>query len=102
MECLGWDAWYNRMPGAGDDDLHVAGKCRLESSSIGSRLVPSNEGIIDDPDVFVLSLEVERLPVGDYMLDEREVSSRGDAVQTVKRVRIQGGVSAEVPVREVQ
>lgn len=102
MECFDWEAWYDRMPGANDDDLHVTGKCRLESSSIQVRLEPGNEGIVDEPDLFVLELEVERPPAGDDMVEEREVSWNGDAGQGIKRVRIRGGSSSDIPVREVQ
>ena len=102
MECFEWDAWYNRMPGAGDTDLHVTGKCRLESSSFELSLAPGNEGIVDEPDLFVLTLEVRRPPAGDDRMDEREVTWRGDAGQGIKRVRIQGEASAHIDVREVQ
>jgi len=100
MDCFDWEAWCNRMPGARDEDLHVSGKCRLESSSLGLRLVPGNEGVVDEPDLFVLSLEVDRPQVGDDRVEEREVSWSGDAGQGVQRVRLQGAASAEIAVRE--
>lgn len=98
MDCRDWEAWYNRMPGTNDPRLHVAGKCTLESSSISISLVPGNEGIVDEPDLFVLDLRVERPDIGDTQVVERDVSWVGDAGPSIARVRIQGGASAQVSV----
>ncbi len=37
MDCYDWSAWYNRMPGVNDPNLHVSGHCRLSSSSVAGR-----------------------------------------------------------------
>jgi hypothetical protein len=93
-----WSAWYNRMPGAGDTDLHVVGRCRLPSGSIKVTLEPGNVGTVPDPSLFALqaTVEVPEVGTGDWV--EREVPWQGDAGQDVKTVRIQGDLQAEVPV----
>jgi hypothetical protein len=98
MDCREWEAWYNRMPGTNDSRLHVAGKCTLESSSISISLAPGNEGVADEPDLFVLELSVDRPSAGDTQVVERDVSWVGDAGHSIERVRIQGEASAEVTV----
>jgi hypothetical protein len=102
MECTDWEAWYNRMPGAADPDLHVSGKCGLESSSIKVWLEPGNVGVVPEPDLLVLQLRTERPEVGDDMYVEREVTWQDDVGQDIKRVRIQGEAEAEIPVRDAQ
>jgi hypothetical protein len=100
-ECSEWEAWYNRMPGVGDDDLHVSGKCGLESSNIEVVLTPGNEGIVDDPEVFVLELKFVRPSFGDTQYIEKDVEWHGDAGEGIKVVRIQGDVTETIEVRDV-
>ena len=100
MECFDWDAWYDKMPGADHDVLHVAGRCQVASSSIELWLEPGNEGIVDDPELIVLELRANEPPAGDDMMVEKEVSWKGRA-PGIKRVRIQGGARAGVTVRDV-
>src|SRR5687767_6553705 len=100
MKCMDWDAWYDQMPGADHDVLHVAGRCEVESSSYELSLQPGNEGVIDDPELFVLELRVKRPPAGDDQMDEKEVGWRNTA-PGIKRVRIQGEANATVTVRDV-
>lgn len=95
-----WDAWYNRQPGADDPNLHVVGRCQLPSGSIQITLEPGNEGIMDEPDLFVLQAKVEVPDVGTDDFVEREVSWEGDAGPDIKRVRVQGDLSADIEVRE--
>lgn len=97
VETRDWSAWYDRMPGAEDPDLHVSGICLLDSSNIMVQLEPDNEGIVDDPELFVLKLVVTRPAVLDNVYVEREVSWRGDAGPGIKRVRI-NAVIEEIPV----
>lgn len=101
-ECRDWSAWYNRMPGADDPNLHVAGTCSKESSSIRLWLEPGNEGIVDEPDLFVLELKAERPDFGDTQYVEESVSWEGNVGEDIKRVRVQGEASTEVPVTEAQ
>jgi hypothetical protein len=100
MECMDWDAWYDQMSGADHDVLHVAGRCEVESSSVELSLEPGNEGIVDDPELFVLELRVQRPPVGDDKMTEKEVSWR-ETAPGIKRVRIQGAAEATLKVRDV-
>ena len=91
-----WSAWYNRMPGTHDEDLHVAGRCELpEGTTI--RLEPGDIGIAPDPGVFALQATIERN--GGY---GGEPSWVGTAGPDIKHVRIQGDVNAEVDVTIAQ
>jgi hypothetical protein len=100
--CFEWDAWYDQMPGADHDVLHVAGKCEVSSSSTELELEPTNEGIVDDPELFVLRLVVKKSPVGDTMMATKEVSGRWPEAG-IKRVeiRVPDAEPANVPVRDV-
>lgn len=93
-----WSAWYNRMPGSEDPDLHVSGTCGLASSSITVRLEPGNEGIVPEPELCALELAVTRPDVGDDRYVECEVTWRHDVGPDKKRVRI-NNLSVEIPVR---
>ena len=93
-----WSAWYNRQPPGDDPDLHVVGRCKLPSGSIQVRLEQGNEGIVDNPKLFVLECSVEVPPVGTDDWVEREVSWQDDVGQDVETVRIQGDLSATVKV----
>jgi hypothetical protein len=93
-----WSAWYNRMPGPDPDpDLHVSGICSLESSNITVQLEPDNEGIIDDPELFVLKLVVTKPAIHDDRYVEREVTWQKNVGPGIKRVRI-NAVTDEIPV----
>lgn len=98
MECFDWSAWYNRMPGVSDPNLHVSGHCRLRSSSIQAELLPGNEGIHDEPDLYVLDLTVHEPEIGDTRSVDSEVFWEGDVGSEIKRVRIQGRAQAEIDV----
>lgn len=99
-ESFQWEAWYNRMPGVGDKDLHVAGKVGLPSSQAEVTLAPDNVGIVDDPSVFALRLTIVMPDVGDTLYVEREVGWHKDVGPDIKTVRIGGDVAAEMPVGE--
>jgi hypothetical protein len=99
-ESFQWEAWYNRMSGVDDKDLHVAGKVGLPSSQAEVTLEPYNDGIVDDPSVFVLKLTVVMPGVGDTRYVERDVGWHGNAGPDIKTVRICGDVSGEMPVGE--
>jgi hypothetical protein len=99
MEGHDWSAWYNRMPGVNDPDLHVAGTMTLPSSSIQLSLRPAPE-IVDEPDLQVLELVADEPPVGDTQVVEREVSWQEDVGPNIRRVRIQGATTAEIPVTD--
>ncbi len=100
MDCHDWSAWYNRMPGVDDPNLHVAGTCALPSGSVNLELRPGNEGIIDEPDLFVLELIAHEPEIGDTQVDERQVSWEDNVGPEIERVRIQGAASAEIMVTE--
>lgn len=96
-----WSAWYNRRPLAEDPHLHVSGTCRLESSGFTVRLEPDNEGVVDDPELFVLKLVVTSPAIHDAQHVEREVTWQDNVGAGIRRVRI-SGVSTEIPVRIVE
>ena len=100
--CFEWEAWYDLMPGAEHDVLHVSGKCEVASSSTDIRLEPDNEGIVDDPELFVLRLVVDEPPVGDTMMATKDVGGRWRA-SGIKRVsvRVPDEHAASIDVREV-
>lgn len=98
MECSDWSAWYNRMPGIDDPNLHVAGKCGFRSGSMSAELVLGNEGTIDEPDLIVLELRLDDPPIGDTQYVDREVVWEGDVGPDISRVRIQGATRAEIKV----
>jgi hypothetical protein len=101
VECFGWEAWCNHMPGAGDGDLHVVGTCRLASVSTELSLEPGDPGPNPEPEVFVLQLTAETPEICLDQVDEgRQVEWRGDAGSEIKRVRIIGAADAEIEVRE--
>jgi hypothetical protein len=95
-----WSAWYNRMPGTDDPNLHVSGRCTLPSGSIEIALAPGNEGTVNEPDLFVLEATVKVPDVGTDDVVEREVTWEGDAGPDIKRVRIQGDLEADIEVEE--
>jgi hypothetical protein len=99
MNCQ-WDAWYNLMPGADAEILHVVGEVEVPSSSIALRLEPTNEGIVDDPTLIALKLVVERPEAGDDMMAKKEVSWE-DRAPGIKRVRIDGPCPDMVEVRDI-
>lgn len=103
VECLKWDAWYNRMPGADDKDLHVLGTCNLASVSTELSLEPGDPGINPEPGVFVLELTAETPEVCLDQVDEgRQIEWRGDAGDGIERVRIIGAADASIEVREAK
>ena len=97
-----WDAWYNKQPGAEDDRLHVAGKVGCSSSSIELTLLPTNEGVVDDPDLFVLRLDATEPEVGDDLYDEKDVDWADPVDREIKRVEIRGVCQATIKVRIVE
>jgi len=99
-EGFAWSAWRNRMPGINDPDLHVVGSCQFGSSSVELSLRPGNEGVWDEPDLFVLELAISKPPAGDEMMSEEYAIWTGDVGPDVKRVRIQGDAQAEIEVSE--
>lgn len=98
VTCTDWSAWYNRMPGADDPELHVAGKVECESSSVELRLELDNEGIVDEPDLIALRLTATEPDAGDTQWMVKDVEWRGDVGPDIGRVRIQGDCQAEVSV----
>jgi hypothetical protein len=97
IECE-WSAWYNRMPGRNDPDLHVNAHCKLPSGSIQVRLEPGNEGIVDDPKVFVLQATVDVPDIGTDDYVERDFPWQEDVGQDIEEVRVQGDLNATVKV----
>ena len=95
--CFDWDAWYDRMPGADEGILRVAGSCEVSSSSIQLALEPDNEGVVDDPELFVLRLAVDKPDIGDTMVATKPISGEWDA-PGIKRVSIRVPNSEPVTV----
>ena len=98
METHDWLAWYNRMPGANDVNLRVVGHVGLPSSNATAALVPGNEGIVDEPDLYVLELVVEVPDIGDTQFVDREVTWADDVGPDIQRVRIQGAADVALDV----
>jgi len=98
-ECRDWSAWYNRMPVTDEPNvLHVTGTCSLPSGSISITLEPDNEGIIDDPEFYVLRLRVEVPPGGTTDYVERDVHWEGDVGPDIRRVTIRIPDSPDVTI----
>lgn len=98
MDCSDWSAWYNRMPGSDDPNLYVSGRCSVSSGSTTLSLKPGDEGIVDEPDLYVLQLVVEEPEIGDTQHIDREVRWSDDVGAGIRRVRVQGGASAHIEV----
>jgi hypothetical protein len=96
--CFEWSAWYNRMGGREDPELHVSGTCELHSGSGSAVLEPTNVGVAPEPDLVALRLTIEYPPVGTDDVVEREVSWSEDVGPDVKRVRIVGDAETELEV----
>lgn len=101
-EDFSWEAWYNRMPGTCDPDLHVVGSRTFETSSIQLVLEPGNIGTAPEPDLFVLKLTVVRPGFGDDRMTEKHAIWIGDAGPGIERVRIVGDADAEFPATIIQ
>jgi hypothetical protein len=99
IECLDeWAAWYDRMPGRNDPNLHVTGKIRCFSGSIQLRLEPGNEGVVEQPELFVLELKVDEPTGGTTDVVDKPVDWSDDVGQGIRVVRIQGPCSATIDV----
>jgi hypothetical protein len=97
--CDGWDAWYNRMPGIHDAELHVFGTCHLPSSNIEVSLELADPGVASEPEVVALRLRLSEPDFGDDLMTDREVKWNQDVGPDVKRVRIVGDAEASIEVR---
>jgi hypothetical protein len=98
VECKEWRAWYNREPIATDERLHVAGRVRCLSSDIKLTLEPTNEGVVDDPELFVLTFGYS----GERKTDdiaELDVTWAGDVGDDIKSVEIHGECQAQIDVQ---
>ena len=102
VTCTDWTAWYNRMPGTDDRELHVAGKVECESSSIQLSLELDSDGIVDEPDLIALRLTATMPAIGDTQWIVKDVGWSGDVGPDITRVRIQGDCQAEIPVTIAQ
>jgi hypothetical protein len=91
-QCSDWAAWYDRMPPDPDPRLHVRGSCRLPEGK-QLTLTPGDIGVAPEPGLFALEARLE-----DGYGSGDEVTWTGNAGEDVKRVRIQGAVSAEIEV----
>jgi hypothetical protein len=101
VKWLEGEAWYNRMPGTDDKDLHVVGTYWLASVSTELSLKPGDPGINPEPGVFVLQLTAETPEICLDQVDEgRQVEWRGDAGDDIKRVQIHGAVESSIEVRD--
>jgi hypothetical protein len=98
LDCGGWDAWRNEMPGSDDPNLHVTGECRLPSSSIDLKLEVTNQGINPNPEVLLLALTSSKPDVGDDVMTVKQVTWEGRA-DRAKRVHIRGEADVAVEVR---
>lgn len=90
------------MPGKDDNRLHVVGKIGCSSSATKIMLSPGNEGVVDDPDLFVLDVKITEPEVGDDRYREVDVEWAEDVGQHAKRVEIRGDCKAVVDVTILQ
>lgn len=97
VECFDWDAWYNRMPGREDKDLHVAGTCRLPSSQV---VVSLDLDRIDSETAVLRLTATAPGAVGDTRVVEVQVSWRMDVGPDIERVQIIGAAEALLDVGE--
>jgi hypothetical protein len=98
-DCVDWYAWFNRMPGTSEPNvLHVTGTCTMPDGRTRVWLEPANEGVVDDPTVYVLELKVE-LPTGaaDVTIP-CPVRWDGEVDPAVERVVIRGEADATIHV----
>ena len=93
-----WVAWYNRMPGAADPYLHVAGKVELDPG-FNIDFEPSRTG--PTPVDTTYSLNVSTRPAADSPGGRREVSWEDNVGQDVRHVVLQGEIEADISVRIV-
>jgi hypothetical protein len=102
IECE-WQAWYDRLPG-GDNRLHVAGTCEVESSSVDLRLEPEEgTGGGGEPDTLALKLISSPPEAGRRSVIDEQVSWTGEPVQPgerFKRVRIGGETDVTLEVMD--
>lgn len=100
--CADWKAWYDEMPGPEPDpNLYVAAECTFSSGSITWSLKPGNEGVVDDPELFVLDLEVSVPDGGTDDFVEETIHWSGDAGRGIKRVEIRGDAHEVIEVKPV-
>jgi hypothetical protein len=83
----------------GERTLHVTGEGECTTSGHSLRLIRTNEGIVDDPDVIVLALEVDEPDGGAEVITPEKVEERfsiGNDPAT--KVQVRGAVSATFPI----
>ena len=100
IECE-WQAWYDRLPG-GDNRLHVAGTCEVESSTVDLMLEP-DDGDVDEPATLALKLISRPPEAGQRSVIDEQVSWTGEPAQAgerVKRVRIGGETDVTLDVMD--
>lgn len=99
-----WSAWYNRMPGADDPNLHVTGVCELTSGSQSAKLELRPDGIVDEPGVVTFQLTIETAEFGDDRMSDYTVTWEGDVGSDINSVRIripdENPASVEVTIAE--
>ncbi len=93
-----WLAWYNRMPGVEDPDLHVVGTCTFGDSEVQLSLEPGDGGIVPEPGLVALKLTITRPQRGDDVMTEKRVEWQGDVGPDIDRVRIQGDAQEKLAV----
>ena len=98
MQTRDWSAWYNRMPGSEDRDIHVAGTVDLPSSAAEARLEPRVSKESDPPGLQIFALIVEMPAIGDTSIATREVTWVGDVGQDITQVKIRQDNGDEVAV----
>lgn len=97
--CGDWDAWWGDLPGEDDLDLHVVGRCAVQSSSAELRLRLGDVGIVANPSLIALDLRISAPETGDECLTIKDVGWHGRASRQVRRVRIQGTARASIEIR---
>jgi hypothetical protein len=105
--CTDWEAWY---PPEGPDvktdgKLRVSAQCTFESGSITWKLEPTNEGVVDDPKLFVLRLTVDDPGIGTHDHVEKKIEWTDDdraAGQGIECVEIRGDASEKIEVTRTQ
>lgn len=83
----------------GERVLHVIGEGSCTATGHSLRLSRTNEGIVDDPDVFVVALEVDEPDLANPVITPAKVEETfpiGDDPAT--RVEVRGDASASVSI----
>ena len=94
-----WDAHVHEKNGK--RTLHITGEGECTSSGHTLRLVRALDGVIDDPEIFAVTLEVDDSAVGSPVATPEKVEEFFDlGGDPASRVEVRGAASATVPIEQ--